>query len=585
MRLFRHGLGWFACLVLLGTATASRADAPPDPLRLMPNQADLVVSVPDPGRLAQAFLSLRQFKDLETLQAIQELYDSTNYRRFYQLVAYFEKELGLPWPEVLDRLAGGGAVLGVKFGPDPAPAVVVLQSKDEALLHRFVKLGLEIIEQELARTESKDKIERGTYRDAETVHIGKGFHAAVIGSALLLSNVDEGLKHAIDLQRDGDKKSMRHVKGLAEAGKLLPPGPLASAWANLEVAHTSKQGKEIFEVPNGQPAFTVLFGGWLDVARRAPFICAGLYRTEEGFLTTVRMPSGRAGMPTELAAHLPPTDFPGLLPLLEPHGVLYSSSYFLDVSKLWDHRAKLVNPQQLKGLEDFDKSSGRFLVGNQLSKLLSQVGARQRIVVANQRATGYERTPGIRVPSFAFVLETREPARFAKSIDSILRAAALLATTQVNLKLVEEKYAGCTIVGYRFPDGGEFKADVNEIRFNFSPCFVMVGDQFIACSTLELCRDLIDQVQNEKSLPVVKGKRDTIAGRARAYGSGGADALAAAKDDLIAQTILAQAVPPEKAREQVQALIAWVQRVGTVDIESAYGQNDFRYEIRLKLGR
>jgi hypothetical protein len=203
--------------------------------------------------------------------------------------------------------------------------------------------------------------------------------------------------------------------------------------------------------------------------------------------------------------------------------------------------------------------------------------------VANQHAGGYKRSPGVRVPSFAFVIEARQPEKFGKSMNAILRAAALLGSTQVNLKLVEEKYAGHTIVGYRFPEEGEFKADVNEIRFNFSPCFVTVGNQFIASSTLELCRDLIDQVKKEQAPH--ETARDTVSVRSRAYAAGGAGALKAAQDDLIAQTILAQALPPDKARAQVQALIDWVQRLGTLDVESAYGRNDFRYDVRVRFGK
>ena len=50
------------------------------------------------------------------------------------------------------------------------------------------------------------------------------------------------------------------------------------------------------------------------------------------------------------------TDQPGSLPLLEPKGVIYSSSFFLDVSKLWEHRAQLLNDKQLKDFRDKRRS-------------------------------------------------------------------------------------------------------------------------------------------------------------------------------------------------------------------------------------
>src|SRR5947207_3045875 len=91
----------------------------------------------------------------------------------------------------------------------------------------------------------------------------------------------------------------------------------------------------------------------------------------DGFLTTVRMPRGRAGMAEALAVHVPPQDQPGCRPLLEPRGVLLSTSFFLDVSKFWEERAKLFTPEQVKTFEDGDKRTALALAGNRLSTLLT----------------------------------------------------------------------------------------------------------------------------------------------------------------------------------------------------------------------
>src|SRR5260370_18266905 len=92
----------------------------------------------------------------------------------------------------------------------------------------------------------------------------------------------------------------------------------------------------------------------------------------------------------------------------------------------------------------------------------------------------------------------RAPDAFAKSVSTVLRGAALLSsTTQTKLELAEEKHGDVTLVGYRFPDGGVYKPDVNDIRYNFSPCFVRVGNQFVLASTLELGHELVDLLQKE----------------------------------------------------------------------------------------
>src|SRR5262249_45205997 len=47
------------------------------------------------------------------------------------------------------------------------------------------------------------------------------------------------------------------------------------------------------------------------------------------------------------------------------------------------------------------------------------------------------------------------------------------------------------------PEGDGKGAEDYSLRYNYSPCFVTVGDHFIASSTLELCHELVDLLQKE----------------------------------------------------------------------------------------
>src|SRR5438105_3848750 len=318
----RHISGWLASLALVLVVPSLRAETPPSPLRLIPDQADLVVQVDHPRQLVEAFTTLDLFKQLQQLDAVRDLYDSTAYQRFFQLVTHFEKQLGQRWPELLDQLAGGGIALGVKIGPNPAPVVLVIQSKDAGLLQRFAKLAQELVEQELTRQEAKERPTKITYRGVEVTRFGKELHVAVAGSSLAMSNAQAGMEHALNLHADGDKKSVLHSAGLAESGKLLPPDPLARLWFNLDVAHKAPQAKDIFTLPRNDVNQTVIAGGLLDIVGRSPFVAAGVYKQKDGFLTTVRLPRGRDGMPAALAVHVPPSDG-ATLPLLEPQKILF----------------------------------------------------------------------------------------------------------------------------------------------------------------------------------------------------------------------------------------------------------------------
>jgi hypothetical protein len=572
-----------ACLAC-GFFLARAADAVPDPLRLVPEQADIVFKLERPRALVEDVLALDLVKQLQGFEAFQELYDSTNARRFHQLVAYFEKELGGKWPDLLDRLAGGGAVLATKVGENNGPALFVVQSKDEALLHKFVKTTRSMIEQELARQEAKERIESSDYRKIETQNIGKDFHAAIAGSALVFSNRKEVLHAALDRHLDAGKPSLAQSASIAQARKLLPANPYAWMWLNVESLRKLPDSKAALDPDATEPIQTVLFGGWLDQFRRTPFLCGALAPSDKGFVLTFRTPVGHDGMNEGLAGfHLPVTDQGGTLPLLEPKGVLFSMSYILDFNQFWEKRAKVLNAEQVKGLEEFDRQSGKFLGGNKVSWLMTAAGAQQRFVATQPGKAGYKTKADQPVPAFAQVIAMRDPKTFGQGMETALRTAALGGLAAVKLKLVEEKHGDLTIVGWRFPEEEDaLEVAVGDVRFNFAPCFVAVGNQFVISSTFELAHELVDILQKEARGEVKKG---APAMQMRFYPGGVADFLQGAEDQLLAATVLDRALAPKEAKEQVKKLIEVVRKSATLHIEEEYGAKDFRFDIKYAPGK
>ena len=365
--------------------------------------------------------SLDALKQLQQFPSVKELLDSTTSRRYYQFLAYFEKELGADRLELLDHLAGGGAVLADKFGGDSGTALLVVQGKDEKLMKRFADTALDVIEQELARQGVKERPLKKAYQGIETVRIGD-FSAAVAGASLLVSNNEKELQAALDLYAGKSKKSMADVASVADAAKLLPPDPLASLWLNYETVKRQQAVKEFYAVRLDIPG-TIVFGTLADTLRRSPFVCAALCKEKDDLLLTVRMPSGRDGMGAIKSIYLAPDGQPGSRPLLAPKGVLYSESFYMDPAAFWTERGNLFSDQQIKSFEEADKNSGKFLSGLQLSKLLTEAGPYHRFVVVEQESAGYKTTPKQHVPAFAVVTEMRDPEAFGRNLETVLRGA------------------------------------------------------------------------------------------------------------------------------------------------------------------
>lgn len=563
-----------ACVAAL-LGPAGRASPPSDPLRLVPRQADLALRI-EPRKLVDAVRSLEALNALARFPAVREALDSTNSRRFAQLLAYYEKELGRPWPELLDAVAGGGIVLATRFQRDGnAPVLVVIQSKDAAMQVRAVEIVRKVIEQELARNDTAAKPKTEQYRGITVTQLGDA-HFAIADSALLISNKAAGVQRGLDLFLDGDKESLASHDGPADAARLLPPDALAQLWINLAPAHESPQGKEIFKQPKNDVGQLIAFGGLIDVAGKSPFLSAGLYRTSDGLTASVRMPAGRDATPDGFGLHLAPPGEPGSLPPLEPANVLYSSSFYLDLGAIWTQRETILSDGIRKQLNQGEQRFGRFLAGRKVSELLTQSGPYHRFVIVAPTRPEYARSPGVRIPAFAFATTMRSP-EFGQAMNAILRAVAFLTGTQARLKLVEETIDGVKLVGYRFPEDGTLANDAQNLRFNFSPCFAAVGDQYFAASTLSLGREMIALLQRStpESAPAT-----TVAAQSRAFAAGGAAIAALFEDQQVTQAILDRAVSPAAAKKEVAQAIAWLRTLGEVRLETDYRPHEFRFDVR-----
>jgi Protein of unknown function (DUF3352) len=563
-----------ALAALLLPAMRLDAQEPVNPLQLVPAQADWVVKIDQPSRVVESLYQHEVVKDWLKLEGVRDFFDTTNFRRLIQLKDFFEKKLGVSGLDMLDRLAGNGVVFAARVHEPGAPALIlVVQSKDEELLRQFVRLTVSVIEQELARQEKKEKLIGRKFGKFDGYQFGPGC-AALAGLNLLVASDPAVLQAALDLLDKNGAGSIAEQPRFQASQKLLPKQPLAWSWVDLDAMRKIKTFKAGLDAVAMDPNFLFAVGGLLDMLQRSPMVVISLSQEGPNLVLENRMPIGREGMDAKAVLYLPHDD-KGALPLLQPPRTLGSISYFLDLKAFWDNRAKLLNKTHLKPLEDFDAQSGRFLGGTKLSKLLQQSGPHQRIVVAQPLKSPYKLKPETPIPAFALVQEMRDPA-FAKSMDTILRAAGLLASFQFNLHMVDEKHGGHKVVAYYFQENKPLDGDTTYLRLNYSPAFAIVDNQLIVSSTAELAHDLIDEVLKEASAAKASPATTQIA----VFAKGGAAALQAAREQLLAQAILNQALPPAVARKQIESFIGFVERLGSLRFEVQYGQNDFRYAIR-----
>lgn len=569
-----------ALLVLLALAPAGRAaDPAPDPLRFVSQKAQFFVKVERPRALAEAVAGLDAVKAAPTLGPVRDVLDSPAVRRGFQLIGFVERELGAKWPALLDQLAGGGAVVAGTFGEGDQPALLVVQGTNEPVVAKAFDLLVRALDDELARQGGKEKVTRGTRAGADTARLGKDFHAARVGAALLVSNRAEALAAALT-QPGHPAGSLAAKPSVATARAALPADPFAWVWVDFATVRSGQATRDFLDGSKNDFIPQMAIGGTLGALRHSDYVAAGLSREGAGFRLALRLPAGRGGFPAGYALHTPPGAGPGSLPLLEPAGVAYSQSFYLDVGHAWAKRGDLFTGEMKGQLDKLDADVSKVLPGAvKLGDLLEAWGPHHRLVVVNRATQPYKTQPGQVLPGFGYVASARNP-KFTTGTSTALRSAGLLASLQLGLKMTETTHDGVKIVAWRFPENKALADDPDGVRLNFEPCFAVVGDSLVVASTVEVCQKLIPEVRRTAGLPGVPA-----VWRAKGYAAGAADALAGTTDPLVTDTVLRTGLGLADARKQVEALTAWARTLGTARVEVDIGRDVYRADAVWEPGR
>lgn len=561
-----------ALLAVLAPA-ARAADPPPDPLRFVPPTAQFFLKIETPRALAETVLGLDAVKSAPALGPVRDALDAPATRKALQVLGFVERELGAKWPALLDQLAGGGAVVAGKLGEGGGPALLVLQGTSEPAVAKAFDLMIRSLDDELARQGSKDAVVRGTVTGAATARLGKEFHAARVGSAVLVSNRAEVLAAAL-AQGNARTGSLAAKPSVAAARAALPPHPLAWVWVDFATIRADQATRDFLDNTRRDFLGQMVLGGTLNSLRNSDYVAVGLSKEAKGLRLAVRLPAGRSGFPAGYAVHTPPGDAVGSLPLLEPPGVAYSQSFYLDFGHAWKHRGELFGDEMKANLDKAERDIGKVLPGSfKLGELLEAWGPHHRLVVVNRAATPYKTQPGQLLPGFGYVATARDK-QFLTTVPAALRAGALIASLQLGMKMTETTHDGEKLVAWRFSETKALPDDPDGLRFNFEPCFAVVGDHLVIGSTVEVCQKLIPEVKRTAAL-----KGHAAVWRGQAYAAGAADALAAVPDPFITDAVLRGGLGLADARKQVEALTAWARSLGTARLEIDIARDVYRADL------
>lgn len=428
--------------------------------------------------------------------------DSPDGRRFRGAQAILEGQLGIDLWTLIKRVAGEQMFLAVyppgenRTEPD---AVLLVRLADDQIgpllkekLTPFVALANEQIQ-----AEERDGSWRLWSRDGKLhVLLRQGWVIASNDTARLES-VFKAVTHP-DTPLENTLAEAPAWKNLSL--KVGSEETWLQFCVDLQRIHQLRSRERLFSSRMDNPLASLLAGGLMECVSLAPRLHGALIVGQSDFSLNlvVEQPVRELS-----AAHQ--TLFPGR----ESHPSSQMPSVprllaSLELSRDWAawyrHREDLHEARVLPEFDKFETGLATFLPGKDFAEdVLGLLNPSLAIFVAQQTYPHLKGQPGVQLPGVAVLLDLKDPQKGADVFNLFFQTITSLSNIEAGKYgrypwvLGSESHRGVQVSFARYlqtPEGQDLP-----LVYNFQPASAVVGQKFIASTSLELCRDLIDALQ------------------------------------------------------------------------------------------
>ena len=591
-----------AMVVWLGLGAAkAEPSAPIDVSRWVSDDAVIFVEALRPADLIDRLMDPRVQKPLLGVPTVKNAIDGEQFRKLKEVAELATGKLGTSWDKALQGLTGGGIVFAVEAVEGKPPHIyLVATPTDPTLLKKATETLIELARKDAEDKGNPDPVKRVEYRGAVGYHIGEQLIYGIVKDRLLIADRPETGKMLVDRIEDG----LGSAKILADAtdykARKGTVGPEAMAWALARTEKLRKLDPKRFGYNEKNDAGQIIvFGGWPDAIRKAPWAGVSLTWTAATLSADVTMPVPAKGRDEAYKGFVPPQGS-GAPALVKTPGTIASLSLWRDFSSAWESRAELLPPEAVQGLAQLDTFAGQFFGGRDFGTgVLGALTSDWRLVVALQDVKRLKPLPDIKLPAFALIIDVKPgdddfAQRLKVAFQSFVGLTNLGAaqTKSPPLELGSENFEGVTIATARYmppaPTSVAEKAkglaaepskkEAVNIRHNFSPSTAQVGNHFIIGSSVAITRDVIGALK-------APGKPTDATLAAEADGPTLATLVEINRDRLVMRNMLEKGHDKDQAEAEIGLLAALLRYLGQGKLTIQDGKEMTKLGLQFKLGK
>jgi hypothetical protein len=270
---------------------------------------------------------------------------------------------------------------------------------------------------------------------------------------------------------------------------------------DLDVVRNHTHQTRLAPAKLDNPIGSLLLGSLIESVAVGTAVDSTITLSPAGFDVQVRTTSPTAswgGGQQALLATRPVTD--ALTPAVPRQ--LAGFTLCRDWAKWYQSREELLIDRVLPEFDKFETGLSTFLPGKDFAQdILGLLNTPLSFVAASQTYSHLEGKPGLQLPAFAVVLDLQNPQKGADVFRLFFQTLGTIVNIEAGKQgrqpwvMDSESYHSVQVTYAKYlesPKGTDLP-----MVFNFQPAAGLVGNRFVAASSLELCHDLIDALQPE----------------------------------------------------------------------------------------
>lgn len=505
---------------------ARTADPPERASRWVSADAVLYAEMPRPAALIDRVGDARFLAVLKSVPGFEAASTSGVPGKLREVAAAVAARLNVTPDALLRGLTGGGMTLAVEAlrGQPPGVALIVTPT-DPALPRRAGDTLVELARKDAAEHGRPDPVKSGEHRGVTGYALGKGAAFGVVKDRIVLADRGDTIKAVVDRMLDG-LPAGGTIEDTPEWAGHASARADALAWGVIRLERLRELDPDRFRLPDrSEGGQTLLFGGWLETVRQAPWVAASLNWGESTLALRVAMPAPQGGMPEPFRGFVPGKGA-GAPGLLRVPGEILSMSLWRDLGAVWEARTRLFREEDAENLDKLGTSAGNALGRDFGPEFLNAITPAWRLVIARPDESTLDPLPDLKLPTAAVVAELKSPdADLNRRLKVLFQTVVgrvntdLIAQGVPPLELQSESVEGTTFHSARFlpprsAAGAKGDGPVPSVpeRYNLTPTLAVVGNRIILSTSVGLARAI---AKAETSKPAT-GAAATLSAEANA---------------------------------------------------------------------